>query len=340
MSQNTRRYLVVGPSWIGDMVMAQSLLITLKQQSPDCSIDVLAPEWSLPVLQRMPEVNEGLSVDVSHGEFSFLKRRKLGLRLRSKRYTHAIVIPRSWKSALVPFFAGIPVRTGYKGEMRFGLLNDIRVLNKTVLKQTVQRYVAHAYANNLSLPPETPFPKLRVDETNQSRLLNEYELRIDNPIVCMMPGAEYGPAKQWPIEYYAELATSLVEAGFQVWILGSDKDKISGSKIATNNSGVHNLCGKTQLADTIDLLACSKTVVSNDSGLMHVAAATGVEVNVIYGSSTPDYTPPLTDNNKKYIHYLGLDCSPCFKRECPLGHTNCLRDIRYQDVFKKIYKHD
>ncbi len=340
MSQNPRRYLVVGPSWIGDMVMAQSLFITLKQQYPDCSIDVLAPEWSLPVLQRMPEINEGLSVDVSHGEFSFLKRRKLGLRLKSKRYTHAIVIPRSWKSALVPFFAGIPVRTGYKGEMRFGLLNDIRVLNKTVLKQTVQRYVAHAYANDRSLPPEIPFPKLHVDETNQTRLLNEYELGLDKPVVCMMPGAEYGPAKQWPIEYYTELATSLVEAGFQVWILGSDKDKISGEKIAANNSETHNLCGKTQLADTIDLLACAKSVVSNDSGLMHVAAATGVEVNVIYGSSTPDYTPPLTDDDKKYIFYLGLDCSPCFKRECPLGHTNCLRDIRYQDVFKKIYKHD
>ncbi len=143
-----------------------------------------------------------------------------------------------------------------------------------------------------------------------------------------------------PIEYYTELARSLVEAGLQIWILGSDKDKISGGKIADSNSEVYNLCGRTQLADTIDLLACAKSVVSNDSGLMHVAAAAGVEVNVIYGSSTPDYTPPLTTDNKKNIFYLGLDCSPCFKRVCPLGHTNCLRDISYIDVFKKIYKHD
>ena len=148
LKSDQRHYLIVGPSWIGDMVMAQSLFITLKQQYPNCLIDVLAPEWSLPILKRMPEVNEGISAKVSHGEFSFFKRRKLGLSLKPRRYTHAIVIPRSWKSALIPYFAGIPVRTGYKGEMRYGLLNDIRILNKKVLKQTVQRYVAFSYQNN------------------------------------------------------------------------------------------------------------------------------------------------------------------------------------------------
>ncbi len=338
MSHNSKRkYLIVGPSWIGDMVMAQSLFITLKQQYPDCEIDVLAPQWSLPILKRMSEVGEGISADVSHGEFSFFKRRRLGLSLRSKKYTHAIVIPRSWKSALIPYFARIPVRTGYKGEMRYWLLNDIKTLNKKVLKQTVQRYVAHAYQNNQQTPPEIPFPKLLNDDENQAYLLAKLGLKLDKPVVCMMPGAEYGPAKQWPIEYYAQLAKSLVNVGWQVWIIGSDKDKATGEKIATESTDeTFNLCGKTQLVDTVDLLSCAKSVVSNDSGLMHVAAAVGVEVNVIYGSSTPDYTPPLIVEEMKNIFYLGLDCSPCFKRECPLGHLNCLRNIEARDVFSKI----
>lgn len=338
---NPQRYLIVGPSWIGDMVMAQSLFIRLKQQYPDCQIDVLAPEWSLPILKRMPEVNEGISADVSHGEFSFFKRRKLGLSLKSKQYTNAIIIPRSWKSALIPFFAGIPVRTGYKGEMRYGLLNDIRILNKKVLKQTVQRYVAFAYQNNPQAAPAIPFPELRVNQENQAQILDNLGLNLEKPVVCMMPGAEYGPAKQWPVEYYTGLTGLLMDAGYQVWIIGSDKDKAAGEKIAAaKQEGVDNLCGKTQLVDAVDLLSCAESVVTNDSGLMHVAAAVGIEVNVVYGSSTPDYTPPLTAENRKNIFYLGLDCSPCFKRVCPLGHTDCLNNISYNDVFKKIYRHN
>ncbi len=330
-----RKYLIVGPSWIGDMVMAQSLFITLKQQYPDCQIDVLAPAWSLPILNRMPEVTEGISADVGHGEFSFFKRRKLGLSLKQKKYTHAIVIPRSWKSALIPFFAGVPTRTGYRGEMRYGLLNDIRVLDKNILKQTVQRYVAHACENELIEPPATPYPALRVDSDNQQKLLERFNLASDRPIVCMMPGAEYGPAKQWPLEYYKKLAGMLVENGWQIWLLGSDKDKTAGEKISGMDN-IYNLCGETQLVDTIDLLAYAKSVVSNDSGLMHVAAAVRVEVNVVYGSSTPEYTPPLIDDEKKNIFYMGLECSPCFERVCKYGHYKCLRNIKVETVYSSI----
>ena len=321
------------------MVMAQSLFITLKRKYPDCVIHVIAPQWSLPILDRMPEVSEGISADVSHGDFSLFKRRKLGLKLRAKRYTHAIVIPRSWKSALIPYFANIPVRTGYKGEVRYGLLNDIRVLNKSVLIQTVQRYVAHAYLDNPVVSPDTPFPELRADTNNQSHLMTELGLKLDKPVLCMMPGAEYGPAKQWPIRYYAMLAEAMEGIGWQIWIIGSDKDKVAGEEIvAACQDEAFNLCGKTQLVDTVDLLSYASSVVSNDSGLMHVAAAVGVEVNVIYGSSTPDYTPPLTGDDKKNIFYLEMDCSPCFERICPLGHTDCLNNISYSDVFKKISK--
>jgi len=340
IAQTRRKYLIVGPSWIGDMVMAQSLFITLKQQYPDCLIDVLAPDWSLPILKRMPEVNEGMSAQVKHGQFSFFKRRKLGLKLKIKKYTHAIVIPRSWKSALVPYFAGIPKRTGYRGEVRFALLNDIRVLDKSVLTQTAQRYVAHAYENNPSKSTAIPYPVLQVDRENQAKLVENLGLKLDKPIVCMMPGAEYGSAKQWPIEYYKNLAILMADAGWQVWVLGSDKDKIIGYEIAEGNIAVSNLCGQTRLVDCIDLMAMARSAVCNDSGLMHIAAAVGLKLNVIYGSSTPDYTPPLTNINKKSIFYLNLECSPCYKRTCPLGHTNCLYNIEYNDVFKKIINND
>ena len=337
MTAKQRRYLIVGPSWIGDMVMAQSLFIALKQQYPDCIIDVIAPQWSLPILKRMPEVNEGIPVNVRHGEFSFVKRRQLGLSLKTRLYTHAIVIPRSWKSALIPYFADVPVRTGYRGEFRYGLLNDIRSLDKEVLKQTVQRYVAFARPDRLQSVPDVPYPVLSVNKNHQALLVAKLGLKLDKPVVCFMPGAEYGPAKQWPLDYFALLAKSLIDGGWQVWVLGSDKDAAAGEKIIKRlDNNAYNLCGKTQLVDTVDLLACAKSVVSNDSGLMHVAAAVGVELNVIYGSSTPEYTPPLTSEEKKNIFYLAMDCSPCFKRVCPLGHTDCLKNIKHEDVYAKI----
>lgn len=335
MSDTPRRYLIVGPSWVGDMVMAQSLFITLKQLYPNCLIDVIAPAWSLPVLERMPQVNQGIALAIGHGQFSLLARIKKGLSLRSNNYTHAIVLPRSWKSALVPFFAGATVRTGFRGEMRYGLLNDIRPLDKAVLKQTVQRYVSHACQDKLNQTPEIPFPKLEVDTPNRDRVLNKLGLDLLRPVVAMMPGAEYGPAKQWPKKNYRELATLLIENGYQIWVIGSGKEKVLGEFIADNlDQHAFNLCGCTELVDAIDLLSCAEQVVSNDSGLMHIAAAVGVKLNVIYGSSTPEYTPPLTDN--AVIHYRKLDCSPCFKRVCPLGHTDCLTTISADDVYEQV----
>ncbi len=337
MTNDQRRYLIVGPSWVGDMVMAQSLFITLKNLYPDCLIDVIAPEWSLPVLERMPQVHEGISLPVSHGEFSLLKRIKKGRMLRDNNYSHAIVLPRSWKSALVPFFAQAKIRTGYRGEMRNGLLNDIRKLDKQMLEQTVQRYVAHAYDGKIDNPPAIPFPVLNTNTANRDTLLGTLNITLDRPVICMMPGAEYGPAKQWPVSYYSELAEKLIASGYQVWVLGSAKESALGEEIAGDkgDSGF-NLCGKTQLVDVVDLLSCAKHVVTNDSGLMHMAAAVGITVHVIYGSSTPDYTPPLTGQEKLNVHYKYLECSPCFKRVCPLGHTDCLKSITVDEIYNKV----
>lgn len=323
--------LVVGPSWVGDMVMAQSLFKLLKSRAPDTAIDVLAPGWSLPIVERMPEVRAGIALDVAHGEVGIGKRRAVARDLPA--YDQAIVLPRSLKAALAPFFAGIPVRTGFRGETRYWLINDMRPFDKAVLDQTVKRFTALGLDPGESLPDKLPNPALDVDAERQRVLIDELGLDTSRPVIAFMPGAEYGPAKCWPLEYFAELARRLDDKGYAVWVLGSAKDAPAGDVIA-NDSAAVNLCGKTKLADAIDLLALAEQAVSNDSGLMHIAAAVGTHVQAIYGSSSPYFTPPLTDN--KTIHYLDLDCSPCFQRECPLGHLDCLRNIRPDSVLLAI----
>ncbi len=335
--RDAQQILVAGPAWVGDMVMAQSLFMTLKQRPFPVEIDVLAPAWSNPILARMPEVREIINLPVSHGEFGLLRRYQLGKSLRAKHYDQAIITPRSYKAALVPFFAKAKQRTGYRGEMRYGVINDIRTLDKNILKQTVQRYVAlgleYEPDKGASQLPTVPFPNLTVDDENRQRLLTELNLNLDKSVIAFLPGAEYGEAKRWPINYYADLANKLYEQGLQVWILGSEKDHTAAATIAEGNGAV-NLCGKTRLEDSIDLLSVCKSAVTNDSGLMHVAAAVGIPLVAIYGSSTPEYTPPLT--NKANIQYLALECSPCFKRECPLGHMQCLNDINSEIIFQSV----
>lgn len=324
--------LVVGPSWVGDMVMSQSLFKLLKTRRPETPIDVLAPGWSLPIIARMPEVRTGLVSPGGHGEAALGDRRRLGIALRDKGYGQAIVLPRSLKAALVPWFARIPRRTGIRGEMRYGLINDMRPFDPRRLDQTVKRFVA------LGLEPgeavgEMPRPALRVLPERQRAAIERLNLATDRPVVAMMPGAEYGPAKCWPIEYFGDLARMLDAGGFAVWVFGSARDRPAGTAIAADGHA-RDLCGLTGLEEVVDLLAACRWAVTNDSGLMHVAAAVGTSVIALYGSTTPDFTPPLTDDAR--IHYLRLDCSPCFERHCPLGHLRCLREIRPASVFADI----
>ncbi|WP_455206358.1 lipopolysaccharide heptosyltransferase II [Kaarinaea lacus] len=335
MSSPVKKILVVGPAWVGDMVMAQSLFITLRQTYPEAEIDVLAPAWSEPILNRMPEVRSAITQPVGHGEFGLLARYRLGKQLRRQCYDVAIVLPRSFKSALVPFFARIPKRIGYKGEMRYGLIDDMRKLDKSVLTQTVQRFVALGVAGNTQLPPSIPEPKLSIDRGHQQALLQKLGLTLEQPVVGMMPGAEYGPAKRWPEAYFAGVADYLLDNGYQVWLLGSEKDQVYADMIQkTAKQSVVNLCGKTSLQDVVDLMAAVQLAITNDSGLMHIAAAVGCPLIAIYGSSTPAYTPPLT--RRARVIYEGLSCSPCFERECPLGHTQCLKMITVDKVTKAV----
>ncbi len=325
-----RRILVVGPSWVGDMVMAQSLFMTLKARG-ECEIDVLAPGWSLPILARMPEVDRGIAMPVGHGQLQLGVRWNLGRQLATVGYAQAIVLPNSLKSALIPLFAGIPERTGFRGEMRYGFINDMRMLSRHRLPMTVQRFVALGRPVNKPLPDPLPRPRLQADRDNQARLYERLGLDRERPAVAFMPGAEFGPAKQWPLHHFASLADDLVRRGDQVWILGSEKDRAAGEVIAAGRGEhVMNLCGRTELGDAVDLLAACRAAVTNDSGLMHVAAALDLPLVAIYGSSSPGHTPPLSD--RVAIRHLALECSPCFKRECPLGHTACLTGITPESV--------
>ena len=326
-----RSMLVIGPSWVGDMVMAQALFKTLKAEYPQTVIDVVAPSWSLPILERMQEVRDGIALPVGHGALGLAHRWQIGRALRPHHYHQAIILPRSFKSALIPWFAGAKHRTGYRGEMRYGLLNDIRPLDKGVLTQTVARYVALGLPATTPLPPPIPFPTLRVDAARQQQLISDLGLVQGEHTIAIMPGAEYGPAKQWPTEYYAELVARIGAEGGQCWVFGSTRDHPVAEAICHGaGTAAVNLCGRTSLVDVIDLLALCDGAVSNDSGLMHVAAAVGIPLVAIYGSSTPDYTPPLTE--RATVIYQGLACSPCFKRVCPLGHTNCLQGISPSQV--------
>ncbi|MEF3076596.1 lipopolysaccharide heptosyltransferase II [Methylobacter sp. Wu1] len=331
---NITKILVVGPSWVGDMVMAQSLFITLKQADPHCQIDVLAPAWTFSLLERMPEVATAIPMPLKRGQFGLINRIKLGRQLRSAGYDQAILLPNSWKSALIPFFADIPRRTGYIGECRWGLLNDARKLDKKRLTMTVQRFVALGLPKAAVLPPAYPAPRIMIGPDRQ-RVIEKFNLTRSEKILALCPGAEYGPAKRWSAGYYAEVARQKIAQGWQVWLFGSDKDKDVAEVI---NQEAGRLCtdfsGRTSLAEAVDLLSLASTVVTNDSGLMHVAAALDRKVIAIYGSSDPGFTPPL--NKKAQVVSLNLDCAPCFKRDCPLGHTRCLTEIRPDQVLDLI----
>ncbi len=335
MSQKNK-ILVVGPAWVGDMVMAQSLFKTLKIQQPDCIIDVLAPPWSMPLLKRMPEVNQSIALSVTHGKLGLRTRYRVGRHLRVNNYDQAIILPRSYKAALVPFFAKIPVRTGYRGEMRFGVVNNRKRLDHEILKQTVQRFTALGYGEELEAPPTIYQPALTIDVANREWFIKDVNLKMNKRVIAFMPGAEYGEAKRWPTKYYRQLAEMLVSNDFRIWILGSDKEKETGELISDGyEEDVINLCGKTKLEDVIDLLSIVHVAVSNDSGLMHIACAAGAKVIGIYGSSDPAYTPPLSD--KAEVMYLNMPCSPCFQRTCQFEHLECLRNIKPVDVFNRIY---
>jgi heptosyltransferase-2 len=333
---NRPAILIVGPSWVGDMVMMQSLCKVLRQRHPDCVIDVVAPAWTGPLLARIPEVRRAIFLDVSHGQLALRKRWSLGKSLRGAAYDRAIILPRSFKSAIVPLAARARVRTGFRGEMRYGLLNDIRHLDKQALPRTVDRFISLGLEPGESLPATLPEPVLDPDRDNALAVLARAgRERPQGPVLALCPGAEYGPAKRWPPAHFAAVARTMHGRGWEVWILGSRHDGEMAAEIQRDSGNVClDLSGKTSLVDALDLLSLADAAVSNDSGLMHVAAAAGTRVIAVYGSSDPDHTPPLSA--RADIVRLGLECSPCMKRVCPLGHTRCLVDLGPERVLSLL----
>jgi heptosyltransferase II len=313
------RILVVAPNWIGDLLMAQPLLARLREKAPSARIDVLAPAWVAPVARRMPEVAEVIEVPFRHRRLHLRARWQLGRSLRARRYDHAIVLPNTWKSALVPFLADIPLRGGYVGESRYGLLNLL------YRKQPLPMNLHYArLADVPGIEPTLPLPQPRLQVPPEEIEAARAQFGLPQRYVALCPGAEYGPAKRWP--YFAALAAKL---DVEKVILGSPADAEAAEDI-----GGTNLVGKTSLDDAVRLIAGASFVVSNDSGLMHIAAALGRPQVALFGSSSPQHTPPQSAAAR--VLWLQLECSPCFQRECPLGHFRCMREIGVARVLEQI----
>jgi len=342
-SQLAKHILIIGPSWVGDMVMAQSLFKVLKAENPGVTIDVLAPQWSLPILARMPEVRHGIVMKVGHGRLGLRTRLSISRSLRSEKYDQAIALPNAFKSALIPIFARIPKRTGWRGEMRYGLLNDIRLLNKARYPLMVERFVALAFEEGRRLPKHIPKPELCINPENRQLAREQFKLFDDAPILALCPGAEFGGAKRWPENYYAQVAQAYIDKGYQVCLFGSANDQPVTNDIRnfitqSDREKCIDLAGQTTLAEAVDLLSLADLVVSNDSGLMHVAAALQRPLVVVYGSTSPDFTPPLAD--RVAVLFEPVDCGPCFQRDCPKSQTEerlkCLLDLQPQRVLSAL----
>ncbi len=337
-SISPKKILIISPAWIGDIVIAQSLFKYIKHCNPEVIIDVLAPAWSHELYSVMPEINDLFTMPFGHSQLQLKKRWQLGKGLRKKNYQQAIILPNSWKSAVIPFSANIPIRTGWLGEMRFGLLNDWRILNKKNYPMMVQRFLVLGNAKTLgnkNLDWQLYQPHLEALTTPEDKKFKNLSLIKEKPILILCPGAAYGPAKCWPAEYFAEIANYKKTKAWQIVLLGSKSDESMGHKIQklTKNACI-NLIGKTSLLEALNILSFATLVISNDSGLMHLTAALDRPLIALYGSSSPEFTPPLSEKAK--IIYLKLSCSPCFEKECPLIHFKCLKQLTPKIVLNTI----
>ena len=280
------------------MVMSQSLIKAIKNRSPKTIIDVIAPSWSLPISQRMSEVNKTIRSPSQHGKINLKDTLSLSKKIRSNSYDEAIILPRSIKSALIPWLAKIPIRTGFRGEMRYFLINNMQPFDHKLLDQTVKRYIALC-GREENEGPKNLYPKLEVDQTNKQKILKDRNIQENIPSIGLIPGAEYGPAKKWPTSYFADVASKYLSNGWQVILLGSKNDKKDAEdikhEINSNNENLVDLTGETSLLDAIDVLSFLDLVLTNDSGLMHVAAAVNTPLVALYGPTSPEFTPPLTE---------------------------------------------
>jgi heptosyltransferase II len=319
------RSLVIAPQWIGDAVMTEPLLRRLRARGERLTVGALP--WVAPVYRAMPQVDAVVEFPFQHGGLQLRERRALGRQLHGQ-FDNAYVLPNSLKSALLPFLAAIPRRVGYLGEARVGLLTH-RLRNPKDKPPMVAFYSALSGESGV----ENDRPRLALPEAHVDEVLRRESL-VRGGYVVMAPGAEYGPAKRWP--HFGALAAQLDRP---VVLLGSGKEAaLCEAILAQAPQRCRNLAGQTSLLDAFALIAGAGHVVSNDSGLMHVAAAFGVPQVALFGSSSPLHTPPLNEQanvvwlKQDPAYQPPLDCSPCFQRECPLGHFRCLNDVSAERV--------
>jgi heptosyltransferase-2 len=335
------RILVIAPNWIGDAVMSQPLLAAIKTSYPNAAIDVLVTPWVAPVYRACSEVTELIEADLRHGQLQWGLRRALAAQIKKRKYASCYVLPNSLKSALIPWLANIPVRIGYQGELRRFLLTETKANSPKTQRIPMVEHYANlcAPSGNLNTTINPPYlvPMASALESARARL-QAAGIQTD-ALVVLCPGAEYGPSKRWPAAYFAVLAQSILNAkpAASLVLLGSPSDRAIGDTIvssAASQSHTFNWCGATSLDEAIAIISLCSKVVSNDSGLMHIAAALQVPQVAIFGSSDPSHTPP--NSVKATIISLHLPCSPCHQRECPLGHLNCLNQISPERVFAAL----
>ncbi len=326
MASEGPRILVVAQAWAGDVVLSQMLYALLRREQPDTPIDVAAPPWAGALLRRMPEVDRHLVLEARHGQLKLRRRGALARRLCG-RYGQAIVIPRSFKAALLPYWARIPQRTGFGPSTRLGLINDVRPRPPGIRERMAQ------LASSAPAAVESvPWPHLRTEAQALKEVRRQHGLDPDVPLVGLLPGAAYGPAKQWGTASFAELGALLAAEGRGICVLGTAQERSIGDAIAAAApQHAVNLCGATTLDQAIDLIAGLDAVVSNDSGLLHVAAAVETPVVGIYGATSPDTHPPLIA--ERAVCSVRALCSPCGRRACPYGSHACMAGIVPAEVF-------
>lgn len=336
MKHASLKILIITPAWLGDMVMAHSLIQVLHAREDHPRISILAPQSTLQITELMPEIKDRFLMPDGHGQFGLKARFQLAKQLRAHHFDEAYVLPNTWKSALIPFLARIPKRIGWKGEQRYLLLNEMHH-HPEQFPLMVERYVALGKQRTEDRGQKTdfPYPRLVVPDSLRHSVKDRFNLDFSIPILILSPGAAFGPAKRWPTEYFAEVARAKLDGGFQVWVIGGPNELPLAEEIKAIEPRVQSFVGQTKLLEMVALLSYATEVLTNDSGPMHIAASLGIPTFAIFGSSSPGFTPPLGE--KTYIiEKQGLSCRPCFQRECPLKHLACLKEISPEEVLAKM----
>ena len=319
------KILIVAPGWLGDLIVSLSFINALKRLHKNSEIDLLVNKNLVDIAEYFPGISNVITSDTKHGKLSLFYRIKLGYKLRKNNYSFCYILSNSLKSSIIPFVAKIKHRVSYLGEFRYGLINHI------IKKIDRREGMANRYLNLIDTKYSSEYKPNISSKVQNIKIPDKFELKERYIVFC--PDAEFGPAKKWPTKKCIDLA-NILQSSYQVVFVGVDKNFLLPDKV--KNENYINLIGKTSLQEVTIILSQSSCIVSNDSGLMHIAAALGKPIVGIYGSSSPEYTPPLISSDKRAIIYQNLSCSPCFKRVCPLEHLNCLENISVEFVRQSI----